>query len=358
MNRCALQLTLGLLIVSPLLAQDSGPSTEFKQRASQWMVSTAGAKRKAAYRSWLQLGPEALPAYRQALANAASYHSTHLEQLARGHGATPNPYAAHQEQAKQLDEERVRVMALLKTDWKKDPAKIAMLRDAMVQLEKLSNRVNHLAAADTKRFDVALDALVGGMMEVTRELERFDSAAETAAMDDAELKAHLLQAQVEGCLLPAQQDRFELTRKHSAALAAAEKANAALDHWATPAMKSFATLLNSQRCVMGLTPLLLEEKLAAATRGHSEDMARLGFFAHNSPVAGKTTPWDRARLAGFQGSGTGENIYTGSPSFEAAYQAWFGSDGHRFIMFGDGCNVLGVGIAGVIWTMMTGRTSG
>ncbi|MDP4791949.1 MAG: hypothetical protein NWR99_08690, partial [Verrucomicrobiales bacterium] len=38
-----------------------------------------------------------------------------------------------------------------------------------------------------------------------------------------------------------------------------------------------------------------------------------------------------------------------------AYDAWFASDGHRFIMMGKGPNVLGVGIAGNHWTMMTGR---
>ena len=46
----------------------------------------------------------------------------------------------------------------------------------------------------------------------------------------------------------------------------------------------------------------------------------------------------------------------GSSGFDAAYSAWFGSDGHRFIMFGDGCNVLGVGISGKHWTMMTGKS--
>jgi len=44
----------------------------------------------------------------------------------------------------------------------------------------------------------------------------------------------------------------------------------------------------------------------------------------------------------------------GSASPDAAYSAWFGSDGHRFIMFGNG-NVLGVGISGIHWTMMMGN---
>ena len=84
-------------------------------------------------------------------------------------------------------------------------------------------------------------------------------------------------------------------------------------------------------------------------------MVRLGFFAHESPVPDKKTPWDRARLAGFEGRGTGENIFMGSTSPQAAYDAWFASDGHRFIMMANGPTLLGVGIAGNHWTMMTGK---
>ncbi|MCX6876746.1 MAG: CAP domain-containing protein [Verrucomicrobia bacterium] len=356
MNRFLLQIAFGLVLASSLSAQDEGASADFKQRANQWMVSGDAAKRKAAYRSWMQLGAEAQPDYHKALDAAAKHHSKQLDELVRGRTVAANPYAAHLALAKQLDEERVRVMALIKTDWKKDAAKIKMLREEMTKLEKLWSRVNRLAAADTKRFDAALEGTLGGMLEVAREQERFDMDSETSSMTDEELGAYLLKDHVEGSVLPAQRERFEVTRKQAAALAAVEKDNAALEHWASATMKSFATLLNKERGITGLSLLRLEEKLCAATRGHSEDMARLGFFAHESPVEGKTSPWDRARLAGFTGNASGENIFMGSPGFAAAYQAWFGSDGHRFIMFGEGANVLGVGIAGVHWTLNTGKT--
>jgi len=246
---------------------------------------------------------------------------------------------------------------LIQTDWHKDPAKIQMLREEMSQIEKLWNRANRRAAVETTRFDAALDSSVSAMLEVARELERFDGGKATAALDDRQLKARLLDPLAAAGTLQAQRNRRELTRKSAAALAALGKSHAALGRWATAPMKDFAALINRQRGIMGLNPLRLEEKLSAAARGHSEDMARLGFFAHDSPVPDKTTPWDRARLAGFNGHGTGENIFMGASGFEAAYQAWFASDGHRFIMFGSGCNVLGVGLAGVHWTMMTGQSS-
>jgi uncharacterized protein YkwD len=45
----------------------------------------------------------------------------------------------------------------------------------------------------------------------------------------------------------------------------------------------------------------------------------------------------------------------GSSSHTSAYNAWFGSDGHRFIMFSDRPNLIGIGPHGKHWTMMTGR---
>ncbi|MCF7675705.1 MAG: CAP domain-containing protein [Akkermansiaceae bacterium] len=355
MKRLLARLVIGVVFTTFAAGQEGGASVEFKRRANQWMVSPDAAKRKAAYRSWLQLGKGGLAEYRQALETAAKYHSKRLDELSRGRFSA-NPYEAHQEQAKQLDEERTRVMPLIKTDWKKDPAKVAMLREEMSQLDKLWTRVNRLAAVDTKRFDADLDAAVGGLMEVAREQERFDKESDTADLDDKDLRAHVLKNHVEGSFLLPQRERFEATRTAAAELAKVEKENADAGRWATAAMKSFATLLNRERCITGLIPLRLEEKLHDATQGHSEDMARLGFFAHESPVEGKKTPWDRARLAGFEGHGAGENIFMGSASPNSAYNAWFGSDGHRFIMFGGG-NVLGVGVSGVHWTMMTGNKS-
>jgi uncharacterized protein YkwD len=109
---------------------------------------------------------------------------------------------------------------------------------------------------------------------------------------------------------------------------------------------------------MGLRPLRIEEKLSAAAEGHSSDMASGGFFAHESPVPNKKTPWDRAKLAQFDGNASGENIFMGSTDPNSAYGGWFGSDGHRFIMFSEGPNCCGVGVSGVHWTFMTGSKNG
>jgi uncharacterized protein YkwD len=337
--------------------EGGAPSADFVRRANQWMMSTDVAKRKAAYLSWLQLGPEALPAYQKALETAKKHHSKQIDEIARGRSTIVNPYAAHHEVARQLDDERERVMELIKTDWKKDGDKIRMLREEMEGLEKLWEKVNKLTAADTSKFDAVMDGAVNGLAEVSRELERFDAEAETLEIEDEDLPGFLLRQNIEGEYLMKQRERMDLARAEIEQHQTVEKHNAELGRWASATMKDFVTLLNRERVISGLPAFKLEEKLSDACLGHSNDMARMGFFAHESPVPGKKSPWDRARLAGFDGSGAGENIFMGSTSHSAAYHAWFGSDGHRFIMFGGG-NTVGVGVAGSHWTMMTGNHRG
>jgi hypothetical protein len=344
-----------LLSASSLMAsgQTNTPPPEFVERAGQWMTSTDPAKRQAAYRSWLQLGPGAMEAYEKSLRSTLKHHDQQIDKLARGEG-TSNLYEAHDVAFRDLESERKRVMELIKTDWKKDGKKVAMLREEMESLTKLHAKVNKLALANTATFDTALDAAVHGMREVTRELERFDPEAESKQLEDEELQSKLVSDHIHGSHLVTLRHRLQITRDAIARLEEVTKANKEGGRWIDSGMREFSIVLNRERDVCGLAPLRLEEKLSDACKGHSADMARLGFFAHESPVPEKKSPWDRAKLAGFTGSASGENIFMGSTNFQAAYNGWFASDGHRFIMFAEGPNVLGLGISGVHWTLMTG----
>lgn len=109
--------------------------------------------------------------------------------------------------------------------------------------------------------------------------------------------------------------------------------------------------LNEMRMLLGLAPVLIDPKLHEAARGHSKDMATLKFFSHESPVPGKKTPWDRAKLAGTTASA--ENIYAGSPSPQAANMGWFLSPGHHVNMFGNHRRC-GMGRYEGTWTQMFG----
>ena len=105
--------------------------------------------------------------------------------------------------------------------------------------------------------------------------------------------------------------------------------------------------------LVGLNALVLDPKLCAAARDHSKDMAEKGFFAHESPVPGKKTPWDRAKNFGTTASG--ENIFMGSNDPHAAITGWFYSPGHHKNMFRPNLVRMGLGCTGKHWTQMLAR---
>ena len=110
--------------------------------------------------------------------------------------------------------------------------------------------------------------------------------------------------------------------------------------------------LNAMRIMCGLQPLLIDLKLCEAARLHSSDMESHRFFSHESPLAGKSSPWDRARLAGT--TACGENIYMGSNATVDALRGWFLSPGHHKNMLGESPTRQGLGHSGKYWTQMFG----
>ncbi|MCU0796702.1 MAG: CAP domain-containing protein [Akkermansiaceae bacterium] len=345
--------TPSLLLFALTVSAMAAVPAEFSRKAAEWMQSPEAAKRDAAYRSWMQLGTDAMPDYQKALEAARKFHNQQIDRLCTGYRGQSNPYLKHEPLAAELDAERERVLPLIRTDWKKEPRKIEELREAMEELAELNDKTRKAARADTKDFDARLDGHLAALAEIHRESQRFEEEPEE--LDDDELRALVLEEQLEASHFQELRERFLQTRKEITQLAEVEKANESAGRWADGSMRDFAATLNINRSLLGLLPLKLEEKLSDAAKGHSSDMARLGFFAHESPVPGKKSPWDRARVAGFQGNASGENIFMGSTSPQAAYDAWFASDGHRFIMMSEGPNVLGVGPVGSHWTMMTGN---
>lgn len=75
---------------------------------------------------------------------------------------------------------------------------------------------------------------------------------------------------------------------------------------------------NRKRCAQGLAPLAADNGLRSIATGHSTDMAAMNFFAHDSPVPGKTKFVDRLRGAGVPYTAAAENIaYNSRLSIEA-----------------------------------------
>ncbi len=101
---------------------------------------------------------------------------------------------------------------------------------------------------------------------------------------------------------------------------------------------------NAYRIEMGRLPLRIDARLVIAARGHCEEMTRLGYFAHESPVPERKTPSHRMRLAGYRG-GSGENLaINNSPA--GAIEGWQHSSGHHRNMLATSHKDLGGGIDG------------
>ena len=110
--------------------------------------------------------------------------------------------------------------------------------------------------------------------------------------------------------------------------------------------------LNLTRNLLGLSALAVDLRLCETARDHSADMQRLNFFAHESPVEGKKTPWDRAKRFGTTASG--ENIAMGYHDGKAVNMGWFHSPGHHKNMLGKGHTRVGMGQAGSYFTELFG----
>ncbi len=129
-------------------------------------------------------------------------------------------------------------------------------------------------------------------------------------------------------------------------------ANAVVHKQLDPEEAAGLKAFDEMRIMLGLAPMLADMKLTAASRGHSADMARLDFFAHESPVEGKKLFTDRAKLSDTTASG--ENIHMGSVTGGRAMLGWFHSPGHHKNMFA-GHTRAGLGRSGKHWTQMFGR---
>jgi uncharacterized protein YkwD len=102
---------------------------------------------------------------------------------------------------------------------------------------------------------------------------------------------------------------------------------------------------NEHRQMMGVGVLALDNRLTYAAQIHADDMSHLGFFAHQSPVPGRTHMSDRGREGGhFQV--TGENLHRGGNSGVGSVQAWIGSPGHHSNMLAPSHRSIGPGASG------------
>src|SRR5439155_12501136 len=65
-------------------------------------------------------------------------------------------------------------------------------------------------------------------------------------------------------------------------------------------------LVNEERGKAGLAVLAWDERLVPVARAHSEEMLKLKYFSHESPIAG--SPLDRLKAAAITYARAGENL--------------------------------------------------
>ncbi len=115
-------------------------------------------------------------------------------------------------------------------------------------------------------------------------------------------------------------------------------------------------LTNGERAANGCPALAADDRLAAAARAHSADMAARNYFDHVSEDGRSFV--DRVKAAGYPSPGA-ENIAAGQRTAEAVVKGWMDSPGHRANILNCKLKALGVGMArggsyGIYWTQNFG----
>jgi hypothetical protein len=111
---------------------------------------------------------------------------------------------------------------------------------------------------------------------------------------------------------------------------------------------------NEYRMMFGRWPVRIVDKLVLSSRGHCEEMSRLGYFGHFSPTPGRKTPYDRMRLQGYV-HGASENCVAGTTDPRSAHQRWCHSSGHHRNILMPPWTEMGTGAHGSLMTQNFGQ---
>jgi uncharacterized protein YkwD len=118
------------------------------------------------------------------------------------------------------------------------------------------------------------------------------------------------------------------------------------------------SLINKERGKAGCGTVKTDERMRAAGRAHSADMAKNNYFSHTGRDGSSFV--DRLARAGYPKEGAaGENIAYGYGSAQAVVTGWMNSPDHRRNILNCSAKSTGVGLAyrGSMpyWTQLFGR---
>jgi uncharacterized protein YkwD len=112
-------------------------------------------------------------------------------------------------------------------------------------------------------------------------------------------------------------------------------------------------LVNARRAEKGCPAVESHDKLTAAARAHSADMAARNYFSHNTLEGVQFGT--RISNAGYKFASAGENIAKGQKTPADVMKSWMDSPGHKANILNCGFKHLGVGVAAdsygsLVWT--------
>ena len=110
-----------------------------------------------------------------------------------------------------------------------------------------------------------------------------------------------------------------------------------------PVQQQILALVNQHRRKAGCEALTVDRRLVDAANGHAADMARRGYFDHESP--GGDRAGSRVTEAGYRWSRFGENIAKGQDSPYEVMTDWMESPSHRENILDCRLDQMGVGLA-------------
>jgi uncharacterized protein YkwD len=110
---------------------------------------------------------------------------------------------------------------------------------------------------------------------------------------------------------------------------------------AEDAEKRLLALMNRDRQAAGLQPLQWDDRVAAVSRAHSEDMRKTKIVAHISPTTGSAA--DRVRVANIKTAVVLENVARAYGVGEA-HAGLMNSPGHRANMLASAATHVGIGV--------------
>jgi len=121
-----------------------------------------------------------------------------------------------------------------------------------------------------------------------------------------------------------------------------------------PVEREQVEITNRYRLLFGRRAVRIVEKLVLSSRGHCEEMARLGYFGHFSPTPGRRTPYDRMKLQGYE-YGASENCIMGQTNAMGAHAGWCHSSGHHRNLLMPMWTEMGTGASGIYMTQNFGQ---